>query len=137
MGFLLDTNVLSELRKGERADPGVLRWIESVRFERQAISVLSIGEIRRGILIVQKRDPDQARALKHWLEGLVKMYREETLLIGTEVAWAWGNLNAKRTFPSTEGLLAATAKVHRLCIATRNIRDFEGAGVDVVNPFAA
>lgn len=137
MAILLDTNILSELRKGRRADANVRAWQVRVQGERQWLSVLSLGEIRRGIETIQRKDADQAKALERWLLGIELNFAEETLPVCGRVAAEWGRLNARRNLPVIDGLLAATARVHGLRIATRNGSDFEGTGVPVENPFEA
>ncbi len=135
MAILLDTNILSELRKGNRADPHVLAWQLRVQGEKQMISVLSLGEIRKGIESVRRKDSDQAKALERWLSGIELNFARETLPICGRVATEWGRLNSARSLPVIDGLLAATARVHGLRIATRNVTDFKGLGVTVENPF--
>jgi len=135
MAWLLDTNIVSELRKGRAAHPNVLAWTASVRREKQFLSVLSLGEIHRGIQQIRGRDSVQADALEQWFSLLKKRYATEILPVCESVAERWGDLNARRSFPVVDGLLAATARVHHLRIATRNTADFSGAGVEVHNPF--
>jgi predicted nucleic acid-binding protein len=135
MSWLLDTNVLSELRKGPGADPKVRRWAAGTLQDPHYISVLSLGEIRKGIEHLRKKSPSQCPALERWLTQLQADYAENLLLISEEVAERWGRLMAVRTLPVVDGLLAATALVHNLTIATRNIGDFKTAGVKVMNPF--
>lgn len=136
MGVLLDTNVLSELRKGSRADTNVRAWVEKVAREPQWISVLSLGEIRQGIERIRLKDPAQADVLEAWLNTLEREYPETILPVCGRVAAEWGWLNGRRTRPVIDGLLIATARVHGLRIATRNVKDFVDAGVGLENPFA-
>jgi predicted nucleic acid-binding protein len=136
MAWLLDTNVISELRKGPRADPKVRKWAESTLQERHFISVLSLGEIRKGIELLRKKSPAECPALEHWVTQLHTDYAEDILLITEEIADRWGRLMAVRTLPVVDGLIAATAHVHNLTLATRNVEDFETSGVKVTNPFA-
>ena len=135
MAWLLDTNVVSELRKGSAANPNVLAWAASIRRDRQFLSVLTLGEIHKGILRIRERDPAQSRALEEWFHTLKSKYDRSFLPICETVATQWAELNLHRTLPVIDGLLAATARVYHLRIATRNVRDFEGTGVEVVNPF--
>jgi toxin FitB len=135
MTWLLDTNVLSELRKGPGADPKVRRWAASTLRDRHFISVLSLGEIRKGIELLRKKSPAQCPALERWLTQLHTDYAGDVLLISEEVAERWGRLMAVRTLPVADGLIAATALVHDLTIATRNIDDFRISGVTALNPF--
>lgn len=136
MSWLLDTNVVSELRKGYKADSFVRSWAQRTCKDRQAISVLTLGEIRKGIEQLRGKDSHQAETLDLWLLDLTQRYKEDILPVCEAVSDEWGRLNMKRTLPVIDGLLAATARVYGLTIATRNISDFEGVGVTVVNPFA-
>jgi predicted nucleic acid-binding protein len=135
MGILLDTNILSELRKGGSANPNVRAWQARVRTETQWLSVLSLGEIRQGIETIRRKDLRQANALEDWLSGIELNFAGEILPVCGQVAAEWGRLNATRSLPVIDGLLAATASVHRLRIATRNVSDFIDTGVLVENPF--
>lgn len=135
-GFLVDTNVLSEARKTSRANPRVVAWIRAHR-EDLYLSVLVTGEIRRGIEAVRTRDPTAAASLERWLREVETGFEERILPIDGAVADRWGRLMAERTLPVIDGLLAATALVHGLTLATRNIRDVARSGVSAVNPFLA
>jgi predicted nucleic acid-binding protein len=135
MAYLLDTNVLSELRKGKRADASVRRWAASAVRDRHFISVLSLGEIRKGIELLRKKAPAQCPAFERWLTQLHADYPEEILPISEEVCERWGRLMAIRTLPVVDGLLAATALVHGLTLATRNGQAFKTTGAKVINPF--
>ena len=137
MPYLLDTNILSELRRGERCDPGVARWARATVSERHCLSVLSLGEIRKGIETLRRKAPDQCTAFEIWLETLRTNYAEDILPVSDAVGDCWGILMAERTRPVIDGLLIATAKVYSLTVATRNVADFSDAGVAVVNPFEA
>src|SRR5689334_21898143 len=135
VAYLLDTNVVSELRK-PKPNANVLAWYEGQRRAEAYISTLVAGEIRQGIERVRSRDRSQADALDRWLAGLLTAYRGRVLPVTAEVADAWGCLNALPSpLPPIDGLMAATAKVHRLTLVTRNVTDVERAGVTVVNPF--
>jgi predicted nucleic acid-binding protein len=135
-GYLLDTNILSELRKGPSADAGVRGWARAHARERHFISVLSLGEIRKGIEILRRRSPGQCEAFESWLEGIRTTFSETVLELDAGILDEWGCLMATRTFPAMDGLIAATARYHGLTIATRNTADFREARVAVVNPFA-
>jgi hypothetical protein len=136
MRYLLDTNVISELRKGDRCDASVAAWEQAELIPHGGcVSVITLGEIRKGIDLVAVRDAAQATTLEFWLQGLYQHYTERILPITLEVAEQWGRLNAKRPLPAVDSLLAATANVHDLTLATRNVGDLAGAGVRVVNPF--
>jgi toxin FitB len=136
VAFLLDTNVISEPRK-PAPHPGVLAWMR-----RQAdagtetyISVLVVGEVRRGIDRVRPRDRRHADALEAWLANMVGAYADRILPITLAVAEEWGRIDAAVRPPLVDGLMAATAKVHHLTVVTRNVADFAGTGVPLVNPF--
>lgn len=134
-GFLLDTNVLSELRKGPRANAHVRAWIEDVDDNALFMSVLVVGEIRRGIENLRRRDAASARALDRWLARLEQAYGERVLQVDRGIADDWGRLDAAFGLPAIDGLLAATARVHGLVLVTRNTKDVGRAGIAVLNPF--
>ncbi|HEX5000114.1 MAG TPA: type II toxin-antitoxin system VapC family toxin [Terriglobia bacterium] len=135
MAWLLDTNVLSELRKGRRADARVLAWAATTLKDRHFISVLALGEIRKGIELLRTKSPSQCPAFERWLAQLQADYAEEILPVSEEIAERWGRLMAIRTLPAVDGIIAATAAVHGLTIATRNVADFKLPGIRVVDPF--
>jgi toxin FitB len=137
VAYLVDTNVISELRKGERADPGVASWFAELADEEVFLSVLAIGEIRRGIESVRRRDPDAAAVLDRWLGQVAAQHGDRILDIDRSVAEEWGRMNVPDPLPVVDGLLAATASVSGLILATRNTADVERTGVDCVNPFAS
>ncbi len=135
MGYLLDTCVLSELRK-PRADAKVVAWMEGLRPAEAFLSVLTLGEIRRGIELHRAKDARAAGALERWLRGLETHYGDRILPVTSEIADRWGRLAPTRPLPVTDGLIAATALVHGHTVVTRNVADFERAGVNLLNPFA-
>jgi len=134
--YLLDTNVVSELRKGPRCHPAVAAWIASVDDADLSLSVLVVGEIRRGVEAVRQREPRRAALLEHWLARLVRDHGDRILPVDRAVAEEWGRLTAIRSASVIDTLLAATARVHGLTLATRNVRDVEWTGVPWVNPFS-
>ena len=135
--FLLDTNVISEVRKADRCNAGVTRWFAGVSDGDLFISVVVTGEIRQGIERLRRRDSRQAENLERWLEDVVTSYADRILPIDGRVADAWGRLGAARPVPVIDGLLAATARVHDMTLVTRNAPDVKGLGVPVLNPFEA
>jgi predicted nucleic acid-binding protein len=135
VSFLVDTNVISELRKGSRCDRAVISWFETLQPDEIFLSVLNLGELRRGIELIRRRDQVAAYALEEWLESLVEYHGERILPVDREVAAQWGKLTVPDPLPVVDALLAATAKVHRLTLATRNTKDVERTGVRCVNPF--
>lgn len=135
--FLLDTNVLSELRKGRRCHPNVAAWYRDIRDDDIFLSALVVGEIRQGIERIRPRNPDRARAFETWLEELVTTFGERILPVDERVAQVWGRSNARESFPMIDSLLAATAEAHGLTLVTRNIKDIERSGVRCLNPFEA
>jgi predicted nucleic acid-binding protein len=137
LSYLLDTNVLSELRKKGRADRGVRAWFAKVADEEIFLSVLTVGEIRRGIEAIRRRDPDAAIALDSWLGRIVEAHRDRIIGIDRVIAEEWGRLNVPDPLPVVDGLLAATAKVTGLTLVTRNVADVKGAGAEVFNPFGS
>jgi hypothetical protein len=134
-GFLLDTNVVSELRKRERCAPQVDAWARTVPRNRDFLSVLVVGELRRGAALKRRTDPATADALEKWIARLTQLYSDRILPVTLEVAETWGNLSAIRPIPPEDGLLAATAMVHGLTLVTRNVKNVEGLGVSLLNPW--
>lgn len=136
MSFLIDTNVISEVRKGPRSDPRVADWFESIADDELYLSVLVLGEIRKGVELARPRDRNKAGALQSWLQKIGAAFGERILPIDRAVAEEWGRMNAQRPIPVIDGLMAATAKVHQLVLVTRNDADVAGLGAEVLNPFA-
>jgi toxin FitB len=137
-GLLLDTVVISELRKGARAEPAVIAWQAEAANVPAYLSVITLLEIRVGLRRAAVRDPDFATRLENWYRGrLLPRFRDHLLLVDQPVAEAVAELPTARTLPPYDALLAATARVHGLTLATRNVADFEGAGVSLVNPWDA
>ena len=133
--YLLDTNVLSELRKGSAAAVSLVAWFGGVEDDALFTSVLVTGEIRRGIELARKTDPKKAKVLDKWLKGLIRHFDERVLPIDDRIADRWGALCIDQKLPDIDGLLAATALVHDLTLVTRNIADFKRSGVKLLNPF--
>ncbi len=137
MTYLLDTNVLSETRKRQPA-AGVAEWIAATPPDRMHISVLTLGEIEQGIAKSRGRgDRDQAAALERWLHDLQAGFDDRIIPVSLPVAVAWGRHLQKQPLPPVDALIAATARVHGLTMVTRNVKDFEPAGIPVLNPFTS
>lgn len=134
-GFLLDTNVLSELRKGSRCDAGVRKWIDQTDGGELFLSVLVLGEVRRGIELIRLRDQAQARALEEWLISISTEFEERILPVDQKVADQWGRLGLQQPLPVLDGFLAATALVHDLVLVSRDDEGFRDTGVRRLNPF--
>jgi predicted nucleic acid-binding protein len=135
-GCLVDTNVLSELRKAKHCDAGVRQWFEETAAEKLFISVLVLGEIRQGIERIRLRDPAQARALEKWLLWIAAEFHDRLLPVDAKVADQWGRLGRRQPVPILDAFLAATAQVHDLTIVSRDEEGFRNAGVTVINPFS-
>jgi toxin FitB len=135
MSFLLDTNIVSEIRK-KAPNAGVSAWFTSVPASDLFLSVMVIGEIRQGIERLARRDPAQAQAVNRWLGRLTDVYGDRIVPITAEVAEAWGRLNVPDPVPVVDGLLAATALVHGWTLVTRNVGDVASTGVRLLNPFS-
>ncbi|MBK9266853.1 MAG: type II toxin-antitoxin system VapC family toxin [Polyangiaceae bacterium] len=135
MGYLIDTNVLAEVRKRERGNPQVQAWMKSVRSSDLYLSVLVIGEVRAGIERLRRRDTAGAAALETWLSQIEKGYGARILPVSREIAEAWGHMTVPDPLPVIDGLLAATAKVQGLTLVTRNTKDVVRTGVSLLNPF--
>lgn len=135
-GYLLDTNILSEVRKGaEHADREVWQWWAGCENAPLFVSVLTFGEIRKGIERLRSRDTAQALVLDRWVAVTIAGFQDRILDVDSAVAERWGRLQAIRPLPDIDALLAASALHHDLTLVTRNEADFEGLGVRVFNPF--
>lgn len=134
MSYLLDTNVVAELRK-PRPHAGVVEWFGTVAGPELYVSVLLVGEITQGIVRLRRRDPRQAAVHEAWLGRLRRDFANRMLPVTEAVALEWGQLNAKDPLPAVDSLMAATARVHGLTLVTRNVRDFARTGVAYFNPF--
>jgi toxin FitB len=135
MSYLIDTNIISEVRKGKRCDPNVAAWYASTGDEDLFLSTLVLGEIRKGIELARSRDPDKAAALERWLRQVEVAFDGRVLDIDNAVSDQWGRMSAIRSIPVVDGLLAATAVTNGLTLVTRNDRDVAGVGAMVLNPF--
>jgi predicted nucleic acid-binding protein len=136
VSFLLDTNVVSEIRK-RAPDAGVASWFASVPSDRLFLSVLVVGEIRQGIERLARRDQARAETFERWLGRLVASYGDRIVPVSEPIAQAWGRMNVPDPLPAVDGLMAATALVHDWTLVTRNVHDIKSAGVRLLNPFTA
>jgi len=134
MTYLLDTNVVSEIRK-RHPDPHVMAWWDTVTSAEVFISALTIGEIRLGIERLRRKDSAQAGLLEQWLHGLRASYQDHIINIDAGIAEEWGHLNVPDPLPIIDGLLAATARARGLILVTRNVADLARRDVRVLNPF--
>jgi toxin FitB len=136
--FLLDTNVISELRRPARANPTVMKWADSIPVSQFFLSVISLLEIERGALHVARRDEAQGDILRTWIDAqILPRFEGRILAIDSAVALRCARLHVPDPRPEREGLIAATALVHRMTIVTRNVADFAPMGVDLIDPWAA
>ena len=136
--YLIDTNIISELRKGYKANSGVQEFFDKVIQENVPIyiSAITIGELRRGVdLIFHRGDETQGKLLENWLNSILDQYQDNILAIDCEIAMLWGKLRAPRHEHALDKLIAATGIIYGLVIVTRNTKDFENTGVRVLNPF--
>lgn len=136
MNYLLDTNVISELVKQSPAQ-SVLKWVNSIDDNNLYISVITLGEIRKGIAGIQNQD--RQKKISNWLEVELPAYFEERILnVDSKVADMWGRLqsqNKRYILPAIDGIIAATARIHHLKLVTRNTKDFIHASVEMINPW--
>jgi predicted nucleic acid-binding protein len=135
MSFLLDTNVLSEVRKRERAHAGVMRWFASAPERDLYISTLVLGEVRYGVEQARGRDAVKAGTLERWLAAITARFSSRLIPVDDVIAEEWGRLASKRTLAPVDGLMAATARVRELTFVTRDHEQLHGLGVRVLDPF--
>jgi predicted nucleic acid-binding protein len=133
VSLLLDTNVVSEIRRGR--DPHVRAWAAAVNDIEVHLSVMTLGEIRVGIELLRRRDPAQSEIFNRWLVELHARFAERIMAIDTRIAEEWGRLNAGAPRNTVDSLIAATARVHGFIVVTRNIDDFKDCGVPLINPW--
>jgi toxin FitB len=137
VNYLIDTNVISEVRKGSACNPRVAAWYDSIDDESIYLSALVLGEIRKGIERARPKEPAKAHALEKWLSTLSRSFAERILPVDRAVADEWGRMSAKRPVSTVDALLAATAKVHGMTLASRNTSHVTDLGATVLNPFEA
>jgi toxin FitB len=134
--FLLDTNIISEIRKRDRAHPNVVRWVTRTPVEELGTSVLVLAEIRHGIELKRRSDRQQAKSLDRWFSQMRTRLGDRVLPVDEPVAETWALLGIPNPLPLIDGLLAATAKVHGLTLVTRNVADIAMTGVSLLDPFS-
>jgi predicted nucleic acid-binding protein len=137
--YLLDTNLVSELRKARtgKADPGVVTWAEGITNEDQYLSVITVLELELGVRLRERRDPAQGAVLRAWLERQVLVgFAGRILPVDTDIARRCAGLHVPDRRPDRDALIAATALVHDLTLVTRNVRDFDGTGVALHKPWS-
>jgi len=132
--YLLDTNILSETRKKQASDR-VMSFLSAAEPSALFISVLSLGELRKGVALKIRSDADAAKRLGAWVDGLEYSFGERILGVDAAIARQWGELSAQRSRPVVDTLLAATALVHKLTLVTRNISDVHDLGVKLLDPW--
>jgi len=138
--FLLDTNVVSELRKVRlgKADPHVADWADSVDATDLYLSVITVQELEIGVLLAERRDPSQGAIFRAWLDGhVLPAFSGRILVVDTAVAQRSARLHVPDPRPVRDGLIAATALVHGMVVVTRNIPDFAPTGVPTLNPWTS
>jgi len=133
-GYLLDTNVVSETRRN-RPDPGVLDFLSAADSAGLFLSVLTLGELHKGIETRRRSDPLSAERIEYWVNGVVTLFADRILPIDSEIGRKWGELSAGRSLPVIETLIAATAIIRGLTLVTHNARDVEATGVTLLDPW--
>jgi len=134
--FLLDTNVVSELRRRDRANPNVLKWAGDIAAAQTFLSVISLLEIERGALLVARKDTAQGNILRAWIDGyILPRFENRILPVDAAVALRCARLHVPDPRSERDALIAATALVHGMTLVTRNLGDFAATGVDVLNPW--
>ena len=136
MNLLIDTNVISELKRGRNADAAVAAWFGGIPPERLFTSVIVLGEIRRGIELIARRDKPQAAFLERWYMDMRTRLEDRVLAVDEAVVTIWSKISVPDMLPAYDGLIAATALAHGMAIVTRNALDYRHIGVEVIDPWA-
>jgi predicted nucleic acid-binding protein len=136
VNVLVDTNVVSELKRGRNADSRVLAWFSQMPNEQIFTSVIVLGEVRRGIELMARRDKPQSELLERWYSSVREQLANRVLAVDEAVMTVWSRISVPDPLPAYDGLIAATALVHGMTIATRNATDYRRAGVAVFDPWA-
>jgi len=134
-GYLLDTNIVSETRR-QRAHRGVLNFLEAQDSSALFISVLTLGELRKGVGAKRRRDPATADLLAVWIDGMESTFSDRVLAMDARIARLWGELSASGAVPVVDTLIAATAIIHGLTLVTRNTEDVRATGAVILDPWA-
>lgn len=136
--FVLDTNVLAELRRPERAHANVMAWASATPLQHFFLSAITILEIELGALLLERKDKEQSRHIRRWIDGQVMpRFEGRILAVDTAVAQRCARLHVPTTMPERDALIAATALVHGMKVVTRNVSDFAPSGVELVNPWTS
>ena len=135
MKYLLDTNVISEVRKGRRAHSAVLKWWSETKIEDIYTSVMVLGEIRQGVECLRIKDSQRALEIESWLQSITASMGTRLLVVNQKIADTWGRMGVNRSLPLVESMLAATALAHDMTFVTRNTKDIRDTGVSYLNPF--
>jgi toxin FitB len=136
MNMLVDINVVWELKRGRHAHPRVVAWFSNIPGERVFTSVIVLGEVRRGIELVARRDKRQAELLERWYASIREHLANRVLAVDEPVMMIWSKISVPHMLPAYDGLIAATALAHGMTVVTRNALDYQRAAVDVIDPWS-
>jgi len=130
---LVDTNVLSEVQRGRNAAPNVVAWFAQIPRDQVFTSVVVLGEIRRGIELLARRDKAQAAVFERWYAAMRDRFEDRVLVVDERVMTIWSRISVPNMLPAYDGLIAATALAHGMTVATRDMTDSRRAGIDAIN----